>query len=95
MRIADIRYMYELTCNNMCFSLKPVESRFLTEYVATVRPLAKTLDILQQGSNNTYMGYFLPTLYLLQEKLRAKRQTAQVRVNELVLARNRATCDIL
>ena len=48
----------------------PAEIRFLWEYVDVVQPLAKALDILQ-AEKEAYMGYLVPTLCMLQEKLRA------------------------
>ncbi|XP_071582355.1 uncharacterized protein [Temnothorax nylanderi] len=44
------------------------EIKFLDEYCQVMEPLAKALDILQ-GDTGMYMGYLLPVLYSLQEKL--------------------------
>ena len=59
----------------ICFRLKPAEIRFLREYVDVVQPFAKALDILQ-AEKKAYMGYLVPTLCMLQEKLRDKRDLA-------------------
>ena len=37
-----------------------------------MQPLAQALDILQ-AEDKAYMGYLLPVLYMLQDKLRMKR----------------------
>ncbi|XP_071639299.1 uncharacterized protein [Temnothorax longispinosus] len=42
--------------------------KFLDEYCQVMEPLAKALDILQSDTG-MYMGYLLPVLYSLQEKL--------------------------
>ena len=59
----------------ICFRLKPAEIRFLREYVDVVQPLAKVLDILQ-AEKKAYMGYLVPTLCMLQQKLRDKSDLA-------------------
>jgi hypothetical protein len=42
-----------------------------------MQPLAQALDILQ-AENKAYMGYLLPVLYMLQDKLKQKRDAAEV-----------------
>ena len=45
-----------------------LELEFLQEYVATMKPFAQALDILQ-SELNCFMGFLLPTLYQLIHKL--------------------------
>lgn len=42
---------------------------FLTEYAAVMKPVAMALNILQ-GQSSVHMGFLLPTLYQLQDKLK-------------------------
>ncbi|XP_030757697.1 uncharacterized protein LOC115883472 isoform X2 [Sitophilus oryzae] len=44
------------------------EILFLTEYTTIMKPLAETLDFLQ-GEQNTYYGYFLPSIISMHTKL--------------------------
>ena len=55
--------------------LKPPELCFLSEYVYVVWPLAQALNILQ-AENKMFMGYLLPTVVMLREKLATKKMTA-------------------
>lgn len=50
----------------------PVELAFLAEYVKTMSPVAKALD-LPQGESHVQMGWLLPTITLLKEKLQRLR----------------------
>ena len=50
-----------------------------------MKPLAKADDLLQSESKTSYMGYLLPTLILLQEKLRARQHTVITGGNVLSL----------
>lgn len=45
-----------------------MELAFLAEYVKTMSPVAKALDLLQ-GESNVQMGWLVPTITLLKEKL--------------------------
>ncbi|XP_025757020.1 uncharacterized protein LOC109203673 isoform X1 [Oreochromis niloticus] len=59
---------------NVCTALKikmfnPAEMGFLVEYTAVMKPVAMALNILQ-GESSVHMGFLLPTLYQLLEKLR-------------------------
>ena len=54
------------------FRFKSGEIRFLKEYHKSMQPFAQALDILQ-AEDKAYMGYLLPVLYMLQDKLRKKR----------------------
>lgn len=46
----------------------PVELAFLAEYVKTMSPVAKALDLLQ-GESSVQMGWLVPTITLLKAKL--------------------------
>ena len=59
----------------ICYRLKTTELDFFAEYCDVMKPLAKALDLLQGEGKTSYMGYLLPTLILLQVKLRAKQHT--------------------
>ncbi|MEQ2190235.1 hypothetical protein GOODEAATRI_033711 [Goodea atripinnis] len=50
------------------FILK-AEMGFLAEYVAVMKPVAMTFNILQ-GASSVHMRYLLPTLYQLQDQLK-------------------------
>ncbi|XP_039599784.1 uncharacterized protein LOC120522979 [Polypterus senegalus] len=59
---------------NVCTTLQikmfnPNELGFLAEYTAVMKPIAMALHILQ-GESSVNMGFLLPTLYHLQEKLK-------------------------
>ncbi|KAL3983521.1 oligodendrocyte myelin glycoprotein [Sarotherodon galilaeus] len=64
----------EKAIRNVCTALKikmfnPAEMGFLVEYTAVMKPVAMALNILQ-GESSVHMGFLLPTLYQLLEKLR-------------------------
>ncbi|XP_039311866.1 uncharacterized protein LOC113005211 isoform X3 [Solenopsis invicta] len=62
------------------------EIKFLDEYCQVMEPLAKALDILQ-ADIGMYMGYLLPVLYSLQEKLDNLTNTNKVtHCNPLITA---------
>ena len=48
--------------------LQAVESQYISEYVKVMRPMVEALDILQ-GEENVGMGFLLPTLSVLYDKL--------------------------
>lgn len=48
--------------------LKNAEMDFLSEYVTVMKPIAKSLDLLQ-GEDNCYLGYVLPTLLQIENAL--------------------------
>ncbi|XP_011686460.1 PREDICTED: uncharacterized protein LOC105449160 isoform X2 [Wasmannia auropunctata] len=48
--------------------LSEIEMKFMEEYCQIMEPLARALDILQ-GESGMYMGFLLPVLKTLQEKL--------------------------
>ena len=47
----------------------------LEEYTATVKPVAVALNVLQ-SEKKAYLGYLLPTVTVLLEKLQKKRESA-------------------
>jgi hypothetical protein len=62
--------------NNLCTRLglpkfARNEITFLNEYVSVMAPLARALDILQ-GEKKMYLGYLIPTLLNLRDKLSEK-----------------------
>ncbi|XP_041833130.1 uncharacterized protein LOC121634520 [Melanotaenia boesemani] len=63
----------EAAIQNVCTALKikmfnPAEFGFLAGYTAVMKPVAMAINILQ-GETSVHMGFLLPTLYQLQEKL--------------------------
>lgn len=52
-----------------CPVLRPAEEEFIFEYVRVMRPVADALDMLQADKHMT-IGYLLPTLYVLKQKLK-------------------------
>ena len=58
------------SCLDFCSlpRLTPQEINFLKEYSEVMSPLAQALNLLQ-GEHNMYMGFLLPTLTALKQKL--------------------------
>ncbi|XP_034021188.1 uncharacterized protein LOC117505752 [Thalassophryne amazonica] len=61
----------------VCSALKiamftPVELAFLAEYMKTMAPVAKALDVLQ-GDTNVQMGWLVPMITILKNKLQNLR----------------------
>ncbi|XP_051809094.1 uncharacterized protein LOC127535333 [Acanthochromis polyacanthus] len=54
----------------------PVELAFLAEYVKTMSPVAKAVDVLQ-GETSVQMGWLLPTITLLKTKLQNLQVTSK------------------
>lgn len=52
----------------MSYRCSPAELAFLTEYVATMGPISKALNILQ-AEKDVHMGWLVPTITLLNVKL--------------------------
>ena len=50
---------------------------FLEQYVFVMKPMAAALNILQ-SETNAYMGWLLPTIYILEEKLVNMESSAKV-----------------
>ena len=48
-----------------------VELAFLTEYISVTKPLAQALNILQSDTK-MLLGYLVPTVSMLHDKLTAK-----------------------
>lgn len=48
--------------------LKINELDFFSEYIQILEPIATAIDVLQ-GEKNCYLGYVLPTLYVIKTKL--------------------------
>ncbi|KAL3987791.1 hypothetical protein ACER0C_014906 [Sarotherodon galilaeus] len=55
----------------------PAEMGFLVEYTAVMKPVAMALNILQ-GESSVHMGFLLPTLYQLLEKLRKPESSCKM-----------------
>lgn len=53
---------------SLLYRFTPVELSFMTEYVKTMSPVAKALDVLQ-GDTTVQMGWLVPTITLLKMKL--------------------------
>jgi hypothetical protein len=68
--------LQKLTKIGTNFRFKPGEIRFLQEYQKSMQPFAQALDILQ-AEKKAYMGYLLPVLYMLQDKLTEKRDALE------------------
>ncbi|KAL0188093.1 hypothetical protein M9458_015192, partial [Cirrhinus mrigala] len=49
--------------------LNTAELGFLAEYATVMKPVAMALNLLQ-GESSVHMGFLLPTLYQLQDKLK-------------------------
>ncbi|XP_043970018.1 uncharacterized protein LOC122829491 [Gambusia affinis] len=65
----------------VCIALKvpmlnPAELAFLTEYVSTMRPVVKALNIMQAEAD-VHMGWLVPTISLLSVKLDRLRISAK------------------
>ncbi len=56
--------------------LQRADIDFIEEYCQVYKPLAQALDILQ-GEENIHLGYLLPTISILKEKLQQKMTTAK------------------
>lgn len=58
------------SCMDFCSlpRLTPEEVTFLREYCEVMSPLAQALNLLQ-GEHNMFMGFLLPTLTALKQKL--------------------------
>ncbi|KAL7883351.1 hypothetical protein SRHO_G00010090 [Serrasalmus rhombeus] len=82
-KIAHIqREQGEKAIRNVCTALKikmlnPAEMRFLAEYTAVMKLLAMAHDILQ-GESFVHMGFLLPALSQLQEKLKKLESSCKV-----------------
>lgn len=63
----------EFSCVFLSFDrFTPAEIAFLKEYVKTMSPLAKAVDVLQ-GEASVMMGWLVPTITLLKSKLQHLR----------------------
>ena len=61
------------------------ELECLNEYVSVMQPVAIALDKLQ-GEKAAYFGHILPTLHMLQTKLKAMRHKILTHCEPLVVA---------
>ncbi|XP_041825223.1 uncharacterized protein LOC121655155 isoform X2 [Melanotaenia boesemani] len=76
-----IREQGEGAITAVCSALKipmftPAEIAFLTEYVKTMSPFAKAIDVLQ-GETSVQMGWLVPTITLLKTKLENLRLSSK------------------
>ncbi|XP_058629915.1 uncharacterized protein LOC131539375 [Onychostoma macrolepis] len=72
----------EQAIRNVCTALKikmlnTAELGFLAEYSIVMKPVAMALNLLQ-GESSVHMGFLLPTLYQLQDKLKKLESTCKV-----------------
>lgn len=58
------------------YRFTPVELAFLAEYVKTMSPVAKALDVLQ-GETRVQMEWLVPTITLLRTKLQHLHVTSK------------------
>ena len=49
--------------------LKASDWKFIEEYCLLMKPLATSLDMLQAESGDISLGYVLPTIYALKQRL--------------------------
>ncbi|RXN38378.1 zinc finger BED domain-containing 1-like protein [Labeo rohita] len=57
--------------------LNTAELGFLAEYATVMKPVAMALNLLQ-GESSVHMGFLLPTLYQLQDKLKKLESSCKV-----------------
>ncbi len=77
--MSRLHRMLGVSTDNINFLLSKVEARpftameiaFIREYCEMMKPFAQALDILQ-GDKNMFLGYLLPTVVRLKEKIRGK-----------------------
>ncbi|KAI7791423.1 hypothetical protein IRJ41_018873 [Triplophysa rosa] len=72
----------EQAIRNVCTALKikmlnTAELGFLAEYATVMKPVAMALNLLQ-GESSVHMGFLLPTLHQLQDKLKRLESTCKV-----------------
>ncbi len=75
--MSRLNRMLGMSTDNMNFLLSKVDARpfssveiaFIGEYCEMMKPFAQALDILQ-GDKNMFLGYLLPTVVRLKEKIR-------------------------
>jgi hypothetical protein len=59
--------------------ITPNEELFLKKYVVVIRPVKDALDVLQ-AEINVGMGYLLPTLSVLRDKLRSLKDVTSITI---------------
>ncbi|KAK7912417.1 hypothetical protein WMY93_012628 [Mugilogobius chulae] len=79
--IEKLMSISENQLNEICERLNvgkfhPQEILFLKEYIAILKPLAFSINLLQ-GENNCFFGYIVPTIISLKAKLTEKMTNAQ------------------
>jgi hypothetical protein len=57
--------------------ISPHEEKILKEYVRVTKSVCEALDVLQ-GEKNVGMGFLLPTLSVLKNKLKALKDDASI-----------------
>ncbi|RXN34997.1 zinc finger BED domain-containing 1-like protein [Labeo rohita] len=62
---------------NKTSRLNTAELGFLAEYATVMKPVAMALNLLQ-GESSVHMGFLLPTLYQLQDKLKKLESSCKV-----------------
>ena len=81
-RLVRLMTDHEVEFSDTCSKLdvprfSDAEVAFLNEYVSVMKPVAQALNILQSDSK-MYMGYLLPTLSALKDKLTGRQPSATV-----------------
>lgn len=81
-KIRILKEQGEASLPNICASFKikmlnPAEISYLSEYCIVTKPVSMALNILQ-SETNTQMGWLLPTIYLLESKLKKIETSVKV-----------------
>ena len=63
---------------NDFIELTPNEEQYLKEYSKIMRFCTEALDVLQ-GQENIALGYLLPTIFLLKEKLKRLQNNLSIK----------------
>ncbi len=78
----DVLFIYLILINR----LNPADVSYLSEYCIVMKPVSMALNILQ-SETNTQMGWLIPTIYLLDSKL--KKMEASIKACLPLILQNR------